>query len=75
MYAFMNNKEYTQQELWEMLPLSEEQRVSIIKDFIEENLYDKVDEIVKKQLDEENKREEEFLKSEEQVNSQKEKVI
>lgn len=75
MYAFMNNKEYTQQELWEMLPLSEEQRVSIIKDFIEENLYDKIDEIVKKQLDEENKREEEFLKSEEQVNSQKEKVI
>jgi hypothetical protein len=75
MYAFMNNKEYTQQELWDMLPLSEEQRVSIIEDFIEENLYDKVDEIIKKQLDEENKREEEFLKSEEQVNSQKEKVI
>jgi hypothetical protein len=71
----MNNKEYTQQELWDMLPLSEEQRVSIIEDFIEENLYDKVDEIIKKQLDEENKREEEFVKSEEKVNSQKEKVI
>lgn len=69
MFAFMNNTEYTQHEMWDMLPLNEEQRKKIIEDFIKPGKYDKIDEIVEKQLEEENKREEEY------INSQKEKVV
>lgn len=70
MFAFAeNHKEYSQQDLWDMLPLSQEQRQRIIDDFIKPEKYDKIDEIVKKQLEEEEKKEQEF------INSQKEKVI
>jgi len=40
----MNYKEYTQEDFWNMLPISKEQREAIIEDFIETDKYDKVDE-------------------------------
>jgi len=41
----MNSFEsYSQQQIWDMLPLSVEQRKLIIKDFIEKDLYDKIPE-------------------------------
>lgn len=63
MFAFtQHNQSYSQQQLWEMLPLNEDQRQKIIKDFIETEKYDKLDDIVKKQLEEEEKKEIEYMK-------------
>jgi len=62
----MNSFEsYSQQQIWEMLPLSVEQRKLIIKDFIEKDLYDKIPEKrvkfedmkTKEELEEEDKKE------------------
>jgi hypothetical protein len=62
----MNSFEsYSQQQIWDMLPLSVEQRKLIIKDFIEKDLYDKIPEKrvkfedmkTKEELEEEDKKE------------------
>lgn len=53
---------YTQQEIWDLLPLSEDQRKIIIRDFIETDKYDKIpkkkmtfeDMKTKEELEEEN---------------------
>lgn len=62
MFSLLQQNNYSQQQLWDMLPLNEEQREKIIKDFIEPEKYDKVDEIVKKQLAEEELKEKEYMK-------------
>ena len=62
MFSLLQQNNYTQQQLWDMLPLNEEQRKKIIKDFIEPEKYDKIDEIVKKQLEEEELKEKDYMK-------------
>lgn len=41
---FKSMNEFSQQQYFDMLPLSKEQRENIIKDFIETDQYDKVEE-------------------------------
>lgn len=43
------NSHYSQQDYWNMLPLNQEQRKKIIKDFIETGEYDKIE---KKEMEE-----------------------
>lgn len=40
----MFSRPLTNEEVWDKLPLSKEQREAIIKDFIETNQYDKIEE-------------------------------
>lgn len=51
------NSHYSQQDYWNMLPLNQEQRKKIIKDFIETGEYDKIEKKEMKEIKEEKKEE------------------